>query len=234
MADWSSYGLSDFLPFSFETYQQLGALYNARFGNAVFVGLGAGLMLLVLMLRPVRWRLRLALVVLGLSWLWISWAYQLQTLAPLLWAGELFAIAFALQSGLLLASAALPTPALVLPRRPERRRPGDWLAAGMLAFSVLLLPLIELAVGVPWSGLSIFGTAAIPTAIGTLGLAALVGPRLALLLMPIPMLWCLIASLILLGLGDPLWALPALAVPVAAAAALLDGRNHASSASVSR
>ncbi|MEA1048529.1 DUF6064 family protein [Lamprobacter modestohalophilus] len=234
MADWSSYALSDFLPFSLETYQRLGLLYNARFSAAVVAGLGIGLFALLLLWRPTPLRLRLALAGLGLCWLWISWAYQLQTLAPLLWAGELFAIAFALQSGLLLASAVYSTPRLTphwvvrgLAAQSPAGQPrlGVWLGAGMLVFAVLLLPLIELAAGQPWPGLSFFGSAATPTAIGTLGLAAMLGPRLWLLLTPVPVLWCLVVSLLLLGLDDPLWALPALAVPVSLVAALLGRRT---------
>ncbi|MCF7978471.1 MAG: hypothetical protein K9L82_10715 [Chromatiaceae bacterium] len=250
MADWSSYALSDFLPFSLETYQRLGLLYNARFSAAVVAGLGIGLFALLLLWRPTPLRLRLVLAGLGLCWLWISWAYQLQTLAPLLWAGELFAIAFALQSGLLLASAVYSTPRLTYHREPRlahhmeprltphwvvrglavqspagQPRLGVWLGAGMLVFAILLLPLIELAAGRPWPGLSFFGSAATPTAIGTLGLAAMLGPRLGLLLMPVPVLWCLVVSLLLLGLDDPLWALPALAVPVSLVAALLGRRT---------
>ncbi len=215
MAAWSSYALSDFLPFSLETYHRLGALYNKRFSVAVLIGVGLGLTTLVLLWRPIPWRTRLVLLGFGLSWLWISWAYQLQTLAPLLWAGELFAIAFALQAGLLLAVAVLLTPGTAPPRL------GRWLAYGMLAFAILLMPFIELIIGGAWSGLSLFGTGATPTAIATLGLAAMLARRVALLLMPIPVLWCLIASLLQFGLGDPLWPLPGVAVLVGLVAASL-------------
>jgi hypothetical protein len=159
----------------------------------------------------------------------------------LLWAGELFAIAFALQSGLLLAGAFwLSLPLATSPpgdarslARAEgrtsvrisvrisariRARISLGLGVGLLAVAILLLPLIELAAGSAWRGLSVFGTAPTPTAIGTLGLAALLGPRGAPLLMPIPLLWCLAASLLQLGLGDPLWPIPAAAIPVALAA----------------
>jgi hypothetical protein len=237
MMPWSSYALSDFLPFSLETYQRLGALYNAGFTLVVVIGLGLGLVGLFLLRRPSPWRLRLLLAGFALSWLWISWAYQLQTLAPLLWAGELFAIAFALQSGLLLAGAFwLPLPSATSPpgdarslaraegrtsvriRARIRARISLGLGVGLLAVAILLLPLIELAAGSAWRGLSVFGTAPTPTAIGTLGLAALLGPRGAPLLMPIPLLWCLAASLLQLGLGDPLWPIPATATLVALAA----------------
>ncbi len=98
---------------------------------------------------------------------------------------------------------------------------GRFLGYGMLAFSVLLLPIIELAAGRSWSGLSFFGSATVPTSIGTLGLAAMLSLRLALLLIPIPALWCIIAALLQLGLGDLLWWLPAVAVQVGVVSALM-------------
>ncbi|WP_462321503.1 DUF6064 family protein [Halochromatium sp.] len=222
------------MPFSLETYQRLGTLYNARFSLAVLAGVGIGLITLILLRRRSSWRIRLVLASLGLSWLWISWGYQLKTLAPLLWAGELFAIAFALQSGLLLAGAALPlpTPTISNPLWAQssvtaQGRLGRWIADGMIAFAVLLFPLIELAAGRAGSGLSLFGSAATPTAIGTLGLAAALGPRFALLLMPIPILWCLVASLLEFGLGGPLWLLPSVSVLVSLVAAWLSWQTDA-------
>lgn len=235
MADWLSYALSDFLPFSLETYRRLGVLYNQRFSVVLPVGVGIGLIALLLLWRPTSQRLRLALVGLGLSWLWISWAFQLQTLAPLLWAGELAAIAFALQGGLLLAGAVflplIETPSIALLSRPAlsvQRPLSDWAAFAMLTFAVLLQPMLELGAGRAWTGLSLFGTAATPTAIGTLAVVSILDIRLALLLMPIPLLWCLIAGLLLFGLGDPLWLVPGGAILVALVAFWLSWRSERS------
>ncbi len=221
MAAWVSDRLSDFLPFSLDTYYSLSAIYNAGFRYVVVLGILVGLAALLLLRRPTDRRVRLVLAGVGLSWLWISWAYLIETLAPLLWAAELFALAFALQSGLLLATAALATELLPPLHTQPRRELGLRLGHGLLAFSVLLLPLLELAAGRVWSGLSLFGSAGVPTSIGTLGLAAMLRPAHALLLMPIPALWCVIAALMQLGLGDPLWWLPALAVLIGLVSALL-------------
>ncbi|MBK1706584.1 DUF6064 family protein [Halochromatium glycolicum] len=214
MADWLSYSITDFLPFTQETFLRLAERYNLRFGLAVIVGGFSGILSLWLLWQPRRWRQRVVLAAFGASWLWISWAYQIEMLAPLLWAAELFALAFALQSGLLLAAAALmypePAPRLVT----DRLGPGRWLGYGMLTFAVLVLPLVELAAGRAWSMVALFGTAPDTTAIGTLGLAALMAPRLRLLLMPVPILWCLISAVLRLGLIDPLWLVPGLAAVV--------------------
>ena len=99
MADWLSYSITDFLPFTQETFLRLAERYNLRFGLAVIVGGFSGILSLWLLWQPRRWRQRVVLAAFGASWLWISWAYQIEMLAPLLWAAELFALAFALQSG---------------------------------------------------------------------------------------------------------------------------------------
>jgi len=205
MANWLSYSISDFLPFSLETYNRLFVLYNARFGPAFAVGLGLGVVALALLLRASVWRLRVVLAGFGLAWLWISWAFHLQTLQPLLWAAGPFALAFAVQSGLLVASAILPWDA----RHSEQSFGGSNAGYAVLAIAVLLLPLAGLMTERPLSGLELFGTAPDPTAIATLGLASMLPARLALLLFPIPLAWCLVSSAMLWGLDSPVWPIPA-------------------------
>lgn len=222
MADWLSYSIQDLVPLSLETFQRLTERYNARFEPVVIAGAVLGLVSLLLLLSRSPIQRRLLLVAVGVSWLWIGWAYQLETLAPLVWAAELFAIAFALQSGLMLAAAAMPGPPAVAGTgdsrfTPRARGTGEWIGVGVLAFAVLL-PLIGVLAGRPWHAASVFGTGADATAIGTLGIAVLMAPRVRLLLMPVPVLWCLISALMQRGLGDPLWVLPALALAGAAAA----------------
>ncbi|EIC22372.1 hypothetical protein [Thiorhodovibrio frisius] len=92
-----------------------------------------------------------------------------------------FALAFAPQSGLMLASAACAEE-LTLPLASERRQLGRSIGYGMLAFAVVLLPFIELAAGRSRSGLSLFGSAPVPTAIGTLGIVAMLSPQPARLI----------------------------------------------------
>jgi len=204
MGDWLSYSLADFLPLSRETYQGLFALYNVRFSPAFAAGLMLGVASLGVVLRRQATGARILLAGFGLSWLWIAWAFHLQTLGPLVWAAELFALLFALQSGLLLAVALLP---LQLPG-PVRPSSPSWLGYAMLAMAVLLYPLAGLAANRNFPGLELFGTAPDPTAVATLAVGTLLPKRLALLLIPIPAFWCLVASLLLHGIASPLWWLP--------------------------
>jgi hypothetical protein len=215
MGDWLSYSITDFIPFSRDSYLQLAVRYNARFTPAVLAGQVLGLAVLLMLWWPSGWRLRLALGGFALSWLWIGWAYQIETLASLLWAGDLLGVLFALQGGLLLAAALLPFPEDEPP--PMQRRLGFLL----LILAILLSPPLGLLAERDWSGLAWFGSAPDPTVVATLGLAALLPDRLMSLLIPVPLLWCLYSALMKIGLDDPLWVVPAGGVIVASSLVLV-------------
>lgn len=196
MVVWSSYALTDFIPFSQATYTGLLPHYNARFAVMVVLGGLIGIGLLLLLWQPRPWRLRVALAAWGAGWLWIAWAYQLQTLSPLLWAAEPFALAFALQSGLLLGAAGAPMSAERSVCSKRMQRIGWWL----LAVTVLGTPMVQLTLGYEWRSLALIGSAPSPTALATLWLALLLPARQALLMAPVPLLWCAFALLLQLGL----------------------------------
>jgi hypothetical protein len=210
MADWLSYSITDFIPFSRDSYLRLAQLYNARFAPFVVFGQALGLAVLVMVWRTDAWRLRLALGGFALSWLWIGWAYQIESLAPLLWRGEVLGIAFALQSGLLMAAALLPFPG---DAPPVMQR---WIGFHLLLLAILLSLPLGLLADRSWSELAWFGTAPDPTAVATLGLAAMLPPRLMLLLIPLPLLWCLLAVTMQVAMADALWLLPAVGAAVSA------------------
>jgi hypothetical protein len=68
-----------------------------------------------------------------------------------------------------------------------------------------------------WASSEVFGIAPDPTAIATLGLLLLARGRLLPLLLPIPVLWCLLSGVTLRTMGEPqAWALHA-ALALAAA-----------------
>lgn len=203
MADWLSYSLADFLPFSRATYLRLFELYDARFWPAVAIGLALGLSLLWLLRSPTPVRLRLALGLLAGSWVWIAWAFLWQTYAPLLWAAPYAAAAFAAQGMLLLGVAFAPWGEGLTPRTGRGAR----LGYGLLAIAVLVAPPLGLCFDRSWSGLELFGSAPDPTALATLGFLTLVRHPLRPLLMAVPIAWALFSGLILLAMDDPLWPL---------------------------
>lgn len=246
MTDLLSYSLTDFVPFSWTTYQRLLERYDARFWPAVVLGFGIGLVTLGLLggsvrapsgliaatrfLRLSRLTSRLGsgsaagplLIVFGLCWLWIAWAFHWQSYALLNWAGAYFAGAFVLQGGLLIGSGI---------RMAGRPVNADWdvlawAGYGLVAFAVIGMPLIGSLSGFwlegrAWLGLELFGSAPDPTALATLGLIAVLRPPFAWMLALLPTLWCLISAATLAGLGDPLWPLQPLAIVLTVLTALL-------------
>jgi hypothetical protein len=80
----------------------------------------------------------------------------------------------------------------------------------LLLFGILGQPLLDRVARGSWSGAGAFGTMPDPTAVATLGtLLLLHGPRVVLL--PIPLLWCLIGGATLLALESPGFWIPPLA-----------------------
>jgi hypothetical protein len=199
MSEWWSYRPSDFLLFSERTWHRLFELYNAEVWPAqVFaMALGLALVLVVLKVRANRGA-RACCAMLAACWLWVAWAFHLQRYAAINWAASWFGVAFGIEGLLLLWAAAAGLELRTL------RRGREMLGLALLCFAVLVQPWLALVLlGRPWRETGLFGMAPDPTAIGTLGLLLLLrappharGARmLAVLLWPIPLLWCLIAAL---------------------------------------
>jgi hypothetical protein len=207
MSEWWSYGLSDFLMFSPAAYQRLFERYNAALWPAQLVALAAGLALL--RLGP-----RAACGLLAAAWLWVAWAFHWQRYAPINWAAEGYALAFALQ-GLLLAWTAL--------RAAPPPGPAPRLGRALLWYALLLQPLLPLASGRSWQGLESFGLCPDPSVAATLAL--LLMHRLPWPCWIAPLLWCAVEGATLWTLKAPqAFALPALAL-LALAAAFIRARR---------
>jgi hypothetical protein len=208
--DWFSYGPADLVPFSRGAWLTLLGRYNQEGFGWVAAGLATVLavgLLSRLALGPTpsasRTIQRLLPALFGLCWLWIGWAFFHQALGTLLWAADWLAWGFAAQ-GLALLVAAL------LPLRDDATATG-WRAAagwGLLLVALIGLPLLAWATGQPWRSIGWFGGAPDPTAVATLGLLLVLPVRLGWLLLPLPLIWCLLASVLGRVLGDPLWPLP--------------------------
>jgi len=207
--DWLGYSPADMVPFSGETWRALIAGYNDDHVPAVIGGMALGLALLRLTAGGAPRLLRATLALLGLCWLWIAWAFLHQALGMLLWAADWLAWAFAAQGALLLLCAAVPLTGETTTRTrsgsPPRYPPAAW---WLLAAAVLLWPALELAVGRDWTALGWFGSAPDATAAGTLAVAAMTPGGRAWLLLPVPVLWCLVSSAMLGVFEAPLWWLP--------------------------
>jgi hypothetical protein len=100
----------------------------------------------------------------------------------------------------------------------DRRGLARWTGYLILAFALAVQPLLAPLQGRGWATSEVFGITPDPTAIATLGLLLLARGRLLPLLLPIPLLWCLLSGITLWTMGElQAWAL--FAAPALAAAA---------------
>jgi hypothetical protein len=189
MSEWLTYSLSDFLLFSPRTYYRLFELYNRDIWPAQVVAGALGLVILGLLLRGGMREGRWAAAILAACWLWVAWHYLFLRYNTINWAGEYFAIGFAIEA-LLLGWWGLI-------RRRLHLQPGlDLITAaglGIFLFALVVHPLIGPLVGREWMQAEIFGVAPDPTVVATLGvLLAATRPHWELLV--IPFIWCAISG----------------------------------------
>jgi Family of unknown function (DUF6064) len=213
MSEWWTYRPSDFLLFAPRAYYRLFELYNGEIwpGQVVALLMGPTILALLVNAGPRQGRIIGALLV-G-SWLWVAWAYHYGRYASINWVATYFAAAFVLEAVLLIALGVGRGLAL---RSPARWT--SWVGIGLVVFSLVLQPLIGPLVGRPWSQVEIFAVAPDPTVVATLGVLTLARGWPNWLLLPIPILWCLVSGATVWVMQSPDAAL----MPVVAALALVN------------
>jgi len=189
MWEWWTYRPSSFLLFSSRTYYRLFELYNAEIWPGQVLAILMGLAILALLRKPGAWQGRTVSFLLAASWLWVAWAYHYSRYASINWVATYYAAAFELEAFLLIAVGVGRALAL---RRPYRW--SGWVGIGLVIFAVALQPLIGPLVGRSWSQVEIFGVAPDPTVVGTLGVLVLASGWPKWLLLPVPILWCLVSG----------------------------------------
>jgi Family of unknown function (DUF6064) len=189
MSEWWTYRLSNFLLFSPRTYYRLFELYNSEIWPGQVLALLVGLAVLALIRNGGQWQSRVIAAALAASWLWVAWAYHYARYASINWAATYFAGAFALEALLLLGFGVVKE----LHLRPRN----GWISRagiGLVVFALVLHPLIGPLVGRSWSQVEIFAIAPDPTVVATLGVIVLASGWSMWLLLPIPILWCLVSG----------------------------------------
>lgn len=220
----SSYGLSDFLLFSQETYYRLFELYNRDVWPLQILALALATTLLWLLWRRPAHGGRLAAFVLTLVWAWVGWAFHLERYATINLAAPKFAALFVV-AALMIFGIGFVGGRL---RIRDRDTPGVRAGIALVLFAACFDPLIGLTAGRRWSELSIFGLAPDPTAIATIGVLIASKGRLRWLPAVPAVIWCLIAILTSLAMDSIEFIGPAAALVVAAFVVLhdsLDGRR---------
>ena len=213
MSEWWSYRLSDFLLFAPRTYYRLLELYNAAIWPAQIVAVGLGLAIWALLGRAAASGSRMVAAMLAACWLWIAIAFHSNRYAMINWAAVYFGWGFVLEAALLILIGVVRG-RLVFKRSADR---AGRFGLGVFLFALVAQPMVALAFGRSWRQVEIFGVAADPTAVATLGLLLLAhGPgRWALFVVPV--IWCAISGATLLAMKAPdFWVAPLAAVLVGA------------------
>ena len=210
MDAWWTYGITDLVLFTPETYFRLFQLYHREWWPMQLACLAmAVVILLCLWLRPARGG-RVIAILLAASWAWVGWAFLHLRFAPIHWVANWYAVAFFLQALLLLIYG--------VSRRGMEFESGITVRAGIgvvvLLGALLVMPATAHLTGREWMQAELFAMTPDATALATLGLLLLAKGHVALWLMIIPVAWCFIT-------GATLWALEAPEALILPAGAIL-------------
>jgi uncharacterized protein DUF6064 len=198
MSEWWTYRPEDFLLFSPRVYWRMFELHNAALWPLHVLALAAGLIILLLVALWPRSSARWLALVLAILWIFVGWSFLWNRYADINWAAAYIAPAFAVEGVLLLVCGTLRNRIAF-----DRRGLAGWIGYFMLAFALAGQPLLAPLQGRGWASSEVFGIAPDPTAIATLGLLLLSRGRSLPLLLPIPVLWCLLSGMTLQTMGEP-------------------------------
>ena len=197
MSEWWTYKPEDFLLFSPRVYWRMFELHNAALWPLQSFTLVLGFAMLVLVARQPSASRRFIALILASLWGFVGWSFLWNRYATINWAAAYAAPAFVFEALLLLFAGLLNDS-----RVAGRRGPADWTGYALLVLA-LGQPLLAPLHGRVWASSEVFGIAPDPTAIGTLGFLLLARGKFLLLLLPIPILWCVLSGLTLRTMGAP-------------------------------
>ena len=176
------------LPFTHKAFLEVFRAYNEAIWPAQIVAYGLGAIAVVLMLRPRPSSGRVILGILAAMWLWTGIAYHMVYFSAINPAGYLFGGVFVLQGALLTWFAFFGRASFGL-----RGGFAGGLGVGMIAYALLLYPVIGALAGQSYPAIPVFGVAPCPLVIFTFGLLLLTD-RARLVLLVIPALWSLVGG----------------------------------------
>ena len=187
------------LPFDREAFAALFASY----GQAIWpVQLVAGVLgasaIIALIVRGNRAD-QIITVILACMWLATGVGYHLLVFATINKAAYLFAVLFMVQAAAFTSLAVARSP-------PKFGFPGGiagWLGIAMLAYAMVLYPLVGLAAGQSYWTIPAFGLTSCPVTLFTFGLLLLTTAHVPNWLLVIPGLWSLIGGSAAFFLGMP-------------------------------
>jgi hypothetical protein len=188
MSEWWTYGLSDFLMFSADSYWRLVARHNAAWWPAQLAAAALPLALAAWLRAGSAAAARAQLLVLALAWGWLGWSFHWLRYSEIFLAAPWTAAACAAQA-LLLALVALAPMRAGLAPVPA--------AAWVLLALAFCYPLLAPLTGHPIGEAEVFAFMAEPTALATCGVLAglrQLARRLRALLAVLPVLSLLLGG----------------------------------------
>ncbi len=193
MSELFNFTLADMLLFSADTYVRLFELYNTDIWPlqavaVVFSGVLAAAVWPGRKLTP--YIARLCYLSLAISWLWIAYAFHLQRYDAINLAGKTFAVMFAVQGLLLLATAIANAPEKLFANSGASANIGRF----FVVLGIIIWPLASVAATGNWRSMQLVALTPDPTAIATLGLVILALGRGKYLLSVVPLTWVAISA----------------------------------------
>jgi len=177
------------LPFTHQQFIFVFSVYNDAIWPLQPIVHAAGLLMLPLLLRPSTGSDRYSLVLLAAMWIWTGFVYQIgffSTINPIALA---FGAAFVLE-GVLLLDAAVRGRIAFGTSRGLRRATG-W---ALLIYSLLLYPLLGIALGADYFELPAFGLTPCPVTMTTVGVLLLASRPVPRRLYVIPVTWAIVGG----------------------------------------
>ncbi len=215
MPEWWTYTISDFVHFSARAYYRVIERHNESGWPAHLLALGLGLAASAATLRAPARPARALCALVAVLWAGVAWTFFGRHFAAISWTAAIFAWLFAIEAALVAWIGAIRAGLSFSRRRRIAGGPG----LALLVIAVPGYPVLAPLVGRDWRQAEIFGVAADPTAIATLG-HLLLADRLRWELLAVPILWGLISGVTLWGIGSPTAWVPPLASMFALTAAL--------------
>ncbi len=197
MSEWWTYRAEDFLLFSPRVYWRMFELHNAALWPLHLLMLGTGVIIILLIARRPGTGARWVAFILAICWIFVGWSFLWNRYATINWAAAYVAPAFAVEGALLILASLRDGLAF------GRRGLTAWTGYLILGFALAGQPLLAPLQGRGWTSSEVFGIAPDPTAMATLGVLLLARGRMLPLLLPIPVLWCLLSGLTLQTMGEP-------------------------------
>jgi hypothetical protein len=177
------------VPFNTAAFFDVFERYHRAVWPALFLLYASGLVAILGGMRGSTVRTRRSLLALAFLWAWMGIVYHWIFFTPINPAAYLFGAMFVVQAALLARAALVP----VGWRLRFERGPRSWLGVSLLAYALLVYPILGYTLGHRFPRSPTFGLPC-PTTILTIAILTIARPRAPLSLFAIPWIWALIGS----------------------------------------